>query len=53
MRLNRPPGAASNPEPARGHRAGAGVVRTLSVAALAAAACALSALPALASSATM
>ena len=50
MRLNRPPGAASNPEPARGHRAGAGVVRTLSVAALAAAACALSALPALASS---
>jgi hypothetical protein len=50
MRLNRPPGVASNPEPAGGHRAGAGVVRTLSVTALAAAACALSALPALASS---
>jgi hypothetical protein len=50
MRLNRPPGVASNPEPAGGHRARAGVVRTLSVAALAAAACALSALPALASS---
>jgi hypothetical protein len=50
MRLNRPLGVASNPEPARGHRAGAGVVRTLSVTALAAAACALSALPALASS---
>jgi trimeric autotransporter adhesin len=51
MRLNRSLGVASNPEPARGHRAGAGVVRTLSVAALAAAACALSALPALAASA--
>jgi hypothetical protein len=50
MRLNRPPGVASNPEPAGGHRARAGVVRTLSVAALAAAACALSALPALAAS---
>jgi hypothetical protein len=49
MRLNRPLGVASNPEPARGHRAGAGVVRALSVAALAVAACALSALPALAS----
>lgn len=51
MRLNRPPGVATNPEPARGHRVSAGVVRTLSVAAVAAAACALSALPALASSA--
>jgi Bacterial Ig-like domain (group 3) len=50
MRLKRPPGVASNPEPAGGHRVGAGVVRTLSVTALAAAACALSALPALASS---
>jgi len=51
MRLNRPPGVATNPEPARGHRVGAGVVRTLSVAAVAAAACALSALPAMAASA--
>jgi Bacterial Ig-like domain (group 3) len=50
MRLNRPPGVATNPEPTGGHRVGAGVVRTLSVAAVAAAACALSALPALASS---
>jgi hypothetical protein len=51
MRLNRPPGVASNPEPARGRRAGAGVVRALSVTAIAAAACALSALPAMAASA--
>ena len=51
MRLNRLPGAASNPEPAGGHRAGAGVVRALSVTAVAVAACALSALPAMASSA--
>jgi Bacterial Ig-like domain (group 3) len=51
MRMNRPLGVASNPEPARGHRVGAAAVRTLSVAALAAAACALSALPALAASA--
>jgi Bacterial Ig-like domain (group 3) len=51
MRLNRPLGVASNPEPGGGHRAGAGVARALSVAALAAAACALSALPALAASA--
>jgi hypothetical protein len=50
MRLNRPPGVASNPEQAGGHRVGAGAVRALSVAALAAAACALSALPALAAS---
>jgi trimeric autotransporter adhesin len=50
MRRNRPLGVASNPEPAGGHRVGAGVVRALSVAALAAAACALSALPALAAS---
>ncbi len=50
MRLNRPPDVAGNPEPASGHRAGAGVVRMLSVTALAAAACALSALPALAAS---
>ena len=49
MRLNRLPRAASNPEPAGGHRAGAGVVRVLSVTAAAAAACALSALPAMAS----
>lgn len=51
MRLNRLPGAASNPEPAGGHRAGAGVVRVLSVTAVAVATCALSALPAMASSA--
>ena len=50
MRLNRPPDVAGNPKPAGGHRVGAGVVRALSVTALAAAACALSALPALASS---
>jgi hypothetical protein len=50
MRLNRPLGVASNPEPAGGHRVGARVVRALSVAALAAAACALSTLPALAAS---
>jgi hypothetical protein len=49
MRLNRPPGVATNPEPARGHRVGTGVVRVLSVAAVAATACALSALPAMAS----
>jgi hypothetical protein len=51
MRLNRPPGVASNPEPAGGHRAGAGIVRALSVSALAAAACALSVLPASAATA--
>jgi hypothetical protein len=51
MRLNRPPGVATNPEPAGGHRVSAGVVRALSVTAVAAAACALSAMPALASSA--
>jgi hypothetical protein len=50
MRLNRPPGVATNPEPAGGRRVGAGVVRALSVATVAAAACALSALPALAAS---
>src|SRR5580693_1620389 len=50
MRLNRLLGVASNPEPAEGHRAGAGVVRVLSVAAVAVAACALSALPAMAAS---
>jgi large repetitive protein len=50
MRLNRLPGVASNPEPAGGHRAGAGVVRVLSVTAVAVAACALSALPAMAAS---
>jgi hypothetical protein len=51
MRLNRLPGVASNDEPAERHRAGAGVVRILSVTAVAVAACALSALPALASTA--
>jgi hypothetical protein len=51
MRMNRPLGVASNPEPAGDHRVRAAVVRTLSVGALAAAACALSALPALAASA--
>jgi hypothetical protein len=51
MRLNRPPGVATNPEPARGHRVSVGVVRALSVTAVAAAACALSALPAMAASA--
>jgi hypothetical protein len=50
MRLNRPPGVATNPEPAGGRRVGAGVVRALSVTAVAAAACALSALPAMAAS---
>jgi hypothetical protein len=50
MKLNRLPGVASNPEPARGHRAGAGVVRALSVTAVAVAACTLSVLPAMASS---
>jgi Bacterial Ig-like domain (group 3) len=49
MRLKRPPGVASNPEPAGGHRAGAGIIRVLSVTAVAVAACALSALPAMAS----
>jgi hypothetical protein len=49
MRLNRPPGVASDAEAASGHRAGAGVVRVLSVAAVAVTACALSALPAMAS----
>jgi hypothetical protein len=48
MKLNRSLDVASNPEPARDHRVGAAVVRTLSVGALAAAACALSAVPALA-----
>lgn len=51
MRLNRLLGVASNSEPAGGHRAGAGVVRVLSVTALGAAACALSVLPAMAASA--
>src|SRR5580658_6943555 len=51
MRLNRPPGVASNPESAGGHRAGAGAVRVLSVAGAAVALCAMGALPALASSA--
>jgi Bacterial Ig-like domain (group 3) len=51
MRLNRLPGAASKAEPARGRRAGAGVVRALSVTAAAAAVCAMGALPAMASSA--
>jgi hypothetical protein len=49
MRLNRPPGVASNPETADGHRARAGVVRVLSVTAVAVAVCGLSALPAMAS----
>jgi Bacterial Ig-like domain (group 3) len=51
MRLNRPPGVASNPEPAGGRRAGAGVVRVLSVTGAAVALCAMGALPAMASSA--
>jgi hypothetical protein len=51
MRLNRPPGVASIPEPAEGHRAGAGVVRVLSVTAAAVAVCAMGALPAMASTA--
>jgi hypothetical protein len=51
MRLNRLPGVASNPEPAGGHRAGAGVVRMLSVTAATVALCAMGALPAMASSA--
>jgi hypothetical protein len=51
MRLKRLPGVASDPEPARGHRAGAGVVRTLSVTALATAACAMFVLPASAATA--
>src|SRR5580698_11388604 len=51
MRLNRPPDVASNPESAGGHRAGAGVVRALSVTAAAVAMCAAGALPALASTA--
>jgi hypothetical protein len=56
MRLNRPPGAASNPVPTAGtarlrdHRAGL-VVRAMSVTAVAATACALWALPASAASA--
>ena len=50
MRLDRLLGAASNPEPAEGHRTRAGVVRALSVTVAAGAVCApLSALPALAS----
>jgi Bacterial Ig-like domain (group 3) len=49
MRLIRPPGVASSPEPAGGHRTRAGVVRALSVTAAAGAVCALSALPAMAS----
>jgi Bacterial Ig-like domain (group 3) len=51
MRLNRLPGAASNPDPAGGHRARAGVARVLSVSAAAVALCAMGALPAMASSA--
>ena len=51
MRLNRPPGVASDAEPAGGHRTGAGVVRVLSVTAAAVAVCAMGALPAMASSA--
>ncbi len=51
MRLNRPSEAASNLVPAEGHRAGAGIVRTMSVTAIAAAACALSVLPASAATA--
>jgi hypothetical protein len=51
MRLKRLPCVASNPEPAGGHRAGAGVVRTLSVTALATAACAMFVLPASAATA--
>ena len=51
MRLNRPLGVASNPESAGEHRAGAGVVRVLSVTAAAVAVCAMGALPAMASSA--
>jgi len=50
MKLNRSLGVASNHEPAGRDRVGAGVVRTLSVTAMAAAACALSAVPALAAS---
>jgi Bacterial Ig-like domain (group 3) len=49
MRLNGPPGVASKPDPAEGHRARAGVVRALSVTAAAVTVCALSALPAMAS----
>jgi Bacterial Ig-like domain (group 3) len=49
MRLNGWPGVASNPDPAEGHRARAGVVRALSVTAATVAVCALSALPAMAS----
>jgi hypothetical protein len=49
MRLSRPQGVASKPEPAGGHRAGAGVVRALSVTAAAVALCAMGALPAMAS----
>jgi hypothetical protein len=51
MRLDRPPGVASNPEPAGGHRAGAGVIRVLSATAATVALCAMGALPAMASSA--
>lgn len=51
MRLNRLPGVASAAEPAGGRRAGAGVVRALSVTAAAVAMCAAGALPAMASSA--
>lgn len=51
MRLNRPPGVASNPESAEGHRAGAGVVRVLSVTAVAVAVSAMGVLPAIASAA--
>ena len=51
MRLNRLPGVTSNPEPAGGHRAGAGVVRALSVTAAAVAVSAMGALPAMASTA--
>ena len=51
MRLNRPPDAVSNPEISEGRRIGAGVIRTMSVAAVATAACALSVLPASAATA--
>jgi hypothetical protein len=51
MRLNRLPGVTSNPDPAGGHRASAGVVRALSVTAAAVAVSAMGALPAMASTA--
>jgi hypothetical protein len=51
MRLNRPPDAVSNSEISESRRIGAGVIRTVSVAAVATAACALSVLPASAATA--